>query len=159
MPKPITTAPAEDKVRRCSTCNLEVSADDLYCGRCAKQLPPPPPDPRFADLSDPVIWFAQAMEFKLKANSHKRGWDHCTLGYLRRRVSDELGELRRRLDKCPPPNASNDELDSWADNCIKEAADVANFVMMIADRVDHKRRTRQGLPKRATGTPSPLRRD
>lgn len=79
-----------------------------------------------------VAWFFQAMADKLSANSHKRGWDECSVGYLRTRLAQEVCELRRAIDRRAPAEA-----------ITKECADVANFAMMIADvyREDEARRT------------------
>ena len=66
-----------------------------------------------------VQWFARQMEAKLRENDHKGGWDDCELGWLLRRLGQEVGELRRALKK--------------EKHVVREAADVANFAMMIAD--------------------------
>lgn len=66
-------------------------------------------------------WFATVMEAKLQRNDHKAHWSGMTLRQLRYRLQQELGELDRAL-------AGGDTA-----NIILEAADVANFAMMIAD--------------------------
>jgi hypothetical protein len=58
------------------------------------------------------------MEMRLRANDHKGGWYDCTLQYLKKRLHEEVMELRS----------------SRRDTRVEEAADVANFAMMIADR-------------------------
>ena len=78
---------------------------------------------RVVGLRDPLARFAQAMQLVLEANDHKRGWEHATTAYLLRRLKQELGELERAL---------NDKTVTTA-RIIHEAADVANFCMMIAD--------------------------
>jgi NTP pyrophosphatase (non-canonical NTP hydrolase) len=75
-----------------------------------------------------VVAFADAMEERLRANDHKRGWDSCTMGYLRQRLKGEMGELFDEIDKQQKATCR----DTGAVN--REAADVANFAMMIADR-------------------------
>jgi NTP pyrophosphatase (non-canonical NTP hydrolase) len=63
------------------------------------------------------------MEQKLRANDHKGGWDDDTLGALFARLLEEVEELRAGIDL-------------RSGSCIiDEAADVANFCMMLADRV------------------------
>lgn len=71
--------------------------------------------------------FAVAMELRLRANDHTkaaRGWKACSDEYLLRRLSEEYEELLlelRGLSRCNPKRVCD------------EAADVANFAMMIAD--------------------------
>jgi len=65
--------------------------------------------------------FADAMEAKLKANDHKGGWNNCgtSMQYLFDRLLEETEELEVAVhDK---------------NSVLEEAADVANFAMMIAD--------------------------
>ena len=89
-----------------------------------------------------VIWFSEQMEKQLKKNDHKSGWKHCKYTYLLERLCEEYKEL----DDCfwMPDSRSDmmwlgDDVDlkgrfTKAD-VIKECADVANFAMMIADRL------------------------
>jgi len=66
--------------------------------------------------------FADVMEERLKENDHKGGWLTCSSEYLLRRLREEVDELETALTE-----DSNDDL-------IAEAADIANFAMMIADK-------------------------
>ena len=76
-------------------------------------------------VREPVSWFAQQMESKLIKNDHKVGWRHMTYRDLQRRIKDELEELYKAI--------------FWGEgNVISEAADVANFCMMIADNWRHQ---------------------
>ena len=77
---------------------------------------------RILGLGDSLASFVQVMEEKLRANAHKGGWRACTMGYLLRRLGEETAELRRAI-KAGKPRAE----------VVREAADVANFCMMIAD--------------------------
>jgi len=71
-----------------------------------------------------VAAFAQAMEAQLKANDHKPGWKSDSLDSLHRRLIEEADELLEEIDK-----------DAWTpEGVTREAADVANFAMMLADR-------------------------
>lgn len=65
-----------------------------------------------------VTWFAQQMEAKLRENDWKGGWKDCRIQYLFEKLDEEVHELSVCI--------SNEEV-------IKEAADVANVAMMIAD--------------------------
>lgn len=68
-------------------------------------------------LRSEVAEFAQAMEARLRKNDWKGHWRHCTGAYLFNRMRGEITEL----SKAPPEDR------------LAEAADVANFAMMIAD--------------------------
>ena len=69
-----------------------------------------------------VIAFAAAMQREINNNSHKRGWDRCRISWLRKRLKQEFGELERAIKS-----------KQSAAVVVSEAADVANFAMMIAD--------------------------
>lgn len=71
-----------------------------------------------------VRWFASIMERELKANDHKGGWERDRIVDLLNRVYDEASELNDAIN-CPGG--------ARPERIIKEAADVANFAMMIAD--------------------------
>jgi len=73
-----------------------------------------------------VAKFAAAMEKKLLYNSHKGGWRELDYKYLFRRIHEELGELEKAVDAKTKP-----------DIVLDEAADVANFAMMIAEVAKH----------------------
>jgi len=73
-------------------------------------------------VREPVAWFAQRMEAKLRENDHKGGWENCSLDWLIERLFQEANELWRTINH-----------PSTFEMVIYEAADVANFAMMIAD--------------------------
>lgn len=79
-----------------------------------------------ADVSDalrPVVRaFARAMEQELKANDHKGGWHDCDPAWLLGRLREETDELAGAVAAGGP-------------DVLAEAADVANYAMMIADRM------------------------
>jgi NTP pyrophosphatase (non-canonical NTP hydrolase) len=72
-----------------------------------------------------VDLFSGDMKRKLRANVHKKHWDEVSFQYLLMRLKEEIKELEEVID--------SDYLDTFA-RVIDEAADVANFAMMIADR-------------------------
>lgn len=80
----------------------------------------------------PVAWrpevraFADAMEAKLRENDHKPGWKGDHPRDLMRRLDEEANELRKLL---PVGGARVTD----GGGVLREAADVANFAMMIAD--------------------------
>lgn len=72
-----------------------------------------------------LLEFAAVMERKLDENDHKEHWSNFPISHLSRRLSQELEELRRAIKKNLPP-----------EDIVREAADVANFAMMIADNYE-----------------------
>ena len=91
------------------------------------------------ELRPEVAAFAQLMERELRRNDHKGGWKEEQTSYLSRRCGNELEELRAAIQLqrkewmtgFPPVDAGKrDELRVAVG---REAADVANFAMMIAD--------------------------
>lgn len=82
-----------------------------------------------------VLAFAVDMEAKLDQNRHKggpEGWRALDLTTLQKLLSDEVAELNGAL-----------ALGNSA-AIVSECADVANFAMMIADKVLHMRK--EGFP-------------
>ena len=75
------------------------------------------------DVRPQVLWFAQQMEAKLQANDHKGGWENESIHSLIGRLGQEWRELH---DALFPPWKRDPE------RVAEEAADVANFTMMIA---------------------------
>lgn len=69
-----------------------------------------------------VLDFAIDMETKLAKNDHKGGWGGMTVEELIAHVEDELGELKAAI-----------ELRLSPEEVRFEAADTANFLMMLAD--------------------------
>jgi NTP pyrophosphatase (non-canonical NTP hydrolase) len=82
-------------------------------------------------MSEPRIEiknFAEKMESRLKENDHKGGWGECSFEYLFVRLIEEASELGSALFIQAIGTENRKRI-------IKEAADVANFAMMISDRV------------------------
>lgn len=77
-------------------------------------------------VREEVVQFSELMEFKLKKNDHKTSWRKTSdPGWFFKRLLDEVEELRQALESGEPVDI------------MEEAADVANFAMMIYDI--HKR--------------------
>ena len=74
-----------------------------------------------------VSWFSTRMLRKLKLNEDKPGWHSDTQVSLLNRIFEEAQELREALLAYP-----RDSLE-YFEETINEAADVANFAMMVAD--------------------------
>ena len=72
--------------------------------------------------------FADLMEAKLKANDHKSGWKSEMVWPLIERLREETDELHIEVDA-----GERADSDDWRKRVGNEAADVANFAMMIAD--------------------------
>lgn len=85
------------------------------------------------ELRPEVLTFACEMERQLRANDHKGGWQQCAPDWLFGRMREEENELLAAMVRV--------ELDPWhatagrttVERVVHEAADVANFAMMIAD--------------------------
>jgi NTP pyrophosphatase (non-canonical NTP hydrolase) len=77
-----------------------------------------------------VQWFAEQMEKKLQENDRKGGWEGCNLHWLIERIEIETKELRTAVNLYMSLRDPKEKI-----NIIKEAADIANFAMMIADIV------------------------
>lgn len=85
-----------------------------------------------------VLWFAEQMETKLRANDHKGGWLGIGMEYAQRRMRQEALDLEAAIAEYSQYNADGslktDQQELAARHrIILEAADVANFAMMIAD--------------------------
>ena len=89
------------------------------------------------DAVRPVVqWFAQEMERVLKQNDHKSGWQDMSLTEIMARLREESLELAIEVRR--------NDLNAGA--IVKEAVDVANFCMFMADRATPNRQ-RLALPQ------------
>lgn len=68
-----------------------------------------------------VTEFAEGMINKLSRNSHKAHWSEASIGYLFKRLQEEVQELAEAIE-------SGD-----VERIIDECRDCGNFYMMIAD--------------------------
>ena len=130
----------------CPTCGSAVRIVGSREGTQYYELEQPPPATA-AVLRPKVQTFAECMEQKLRENDYKGGWNHMRPSDLYRRLREELGELWREikvLEGMLPHNANDLALDQQR-KIVREAADVANFAMMIADVCD-------ALPSKAIAT-------
>lgn len=83
------------------------------------------------EIREEVMRFAKAMERKLRMNDYKGGWKgrdgraHWAMSpeVLLERVEEELVELKKR-------DVNSDVVDTGV---LDEAADVANYLMMLCD--------------------------
>ncbi|MBK5474390.1 hypothetical protein JFU54_28820 [Bacillus sp. TH19] len=87
-------------------------------------------------MRNEVIWFAECMESKLQENDHKGGWKQCGKYWLFERMQEEITELLQELSRFGN-DAKNEDM------IIRECADIANFAMMIADKVREQSEVRQ----------------
>ena len=82
--------------------------------------------------------FASLMEQVLRENDWKGGWGGLTSGDLLMSLGQELRELRKAMKMWSrlqerPWNRTKEAYDEAKRNVAREAADVANFSMMIAE--------------------------
>lgn len=83
-----------------------------------------------------VAWFGELMEEKLRTNDYKGGWKECSLLWLLAKLSEEIGELSERIMGLYTPDGQILRGDYHDAQLIeREAADVGNVAMMIADLV------------------------
>ena len=76
-----------------------------------------------SEIRPSVLWFAGQMETKLRENEHKGNWTTRPDGDLLVDLEGEVVELEDSIALQTNPT-----------EIIKEAADVANFAMMIATK-------------------------
>lgn len=82
------------------------------------------------DVRKKLELFRLAMARKLDENAHKGGWEEEKISYFFERLIEESVELRDAIIEFRRhPDASR------AKEVLGEAADVANFALMIADVV------------------------
>ena len=79
----------------------------------------------FRGMRPQVAWFANEMERRLEENDHKGGWECCTDKWLFNRLRQEMKELACAVKE--------------GRGVVEEAADVANFAMMIADNFQERK--------------------
>jgi len=85
-----------------------------------------------------VMWFANQMEKKLRQTGYKGdrdAWLNSTAEYLLDRLLDEAKELVIAVREEERIRRGRVGLDAVIDECV----DVANFSMMLADRVRYLR--------------------
>ncbi len=83
-------------------------------------------------MREPLLWFSRIMEERLKENDHKGGWSNESTLDLWNALNREAVELRTAIEddvhghnpagSIPTPEA-----------IVREAADVANFALFVAD--------------------------
>ena len=72
-----------------------------------------------------VARFSTVMLWELRENSDKAHWSTCSRKWLLNRLRGEVGELTRAINRG----------EGWR-RIVSEAADVANFAMMIVFQLD-----------------------
>ncbi len=75
--------------------------------------------------------FAKDMERKLEENGHKRCWEGTNLLVLKDLMMAEMEELEDEI-----------LLEGSGEDIAMECADIANYCMMIADRVKYRAKNR-----------------
>jgi len=88
------------------------------------------------ELRKPLSDFAIVMEAKLRLKDDERGpngWreDNCSVDFLLARLEIEFREAKMAFDDCDPVNLA------------KECVDVANFAMMIYDRITNRQQEKE----------------
>ena len=73
-------------------------------------------------IKNSVDWFSHLMTGELMKHLNRPGWKHECIAFLEDKLGEEIAELCDAIESNQPKEAVE-----------KEAADVANFAMMIAD--------------------------
>lgn len=99
------------------------------------------------DVRDCVEAFSRLMEQKLaEMDGRKGGWDECDLQWLLAKLMEEVGELAEIIVKMHWSTGKRfHQSDSRTENFlvlegIREAVDVGNVAMMLADTLAHQYR-------------------
>jgi hypothetical protein len=82
-------------------------------------------------LRSSLDYFATLMEQKLRKNDHKRNWKELSVKELKAGFESELNELGDAFD------------DYNSEDIVEECVDVANYCMMIADKIIFKSRIKK----------------
>jgi hypothetical protein len=83
-------------------------------------------------VRESVRWFAEHMERKLREHDDRPGWIGCDADWLLERMKEERKELTAALRQLAASDGDA-RTNVLVLRVINEAADVANFAMMIAD--------------------------
>ncbi len=89
----------------------------------------------YIDVRKEVAEFATAMEAKLRKNDHKTGWQQLPVEALRRLMMLEIEEY----------NVAREFF--GADEAMNELVDIANFAMMLRDRLRIERQKTASISK------------
>jgi len=118
-----------DNIIKCRNCGMDLSSVITnMCVKFTKQSKYTELGRSIKDIRPEVIWFAQQMEIKLKANDHKGGWQQEDIKWLLQRLRQETDELELWIEQFNETPSK-----TVAEKVILKSADVANFAMMIAD--------------------------
>lgn len=110
---------------------IDVAKVPPALARQVRATPPPTVRAPMANNRWPTVdRFAAFMRQKLDENEHKGGWECEDEDWLLDRIQQELNELREAWEAKPRGSAARTE---WRTRIVREAADVANMAMMLAD--------------------------
>jgi methionine synthase II (cobalamin-independent) len=91
---------------------------------------------------DAVVRFSRIMENKLcEKDSIRDGWDDCDPVWLFERAEQEMRELKSEITVYMNHSSLSPKWLTIAERVQREAADVANFCMMISDNMESLRKT------------------
>ena len=71
------------------------------------------------------------MEWVLRENDHKSGWDKMSIDDMFFRIKDEFEELEEAYALYAHPLIGADEVQDEVQNMRREALDIANFCMFL----------------------------
>lgn len=88
-----------------------------------------------SEIRREVLEFASEMETKLQRNDYKGGWHAETLGRLLANLKGEVIEAEAALSRFLASTWAEVDEEEHANAAVCELADVANYCMMLAERV------------------------
>lgn len=88
---------------------------------------------------DPILRFSRIMETKLREHDDRDGWEDCDLVWLFERAEDEMKELKKEITMYMNHSSLSPKWLVIKERVQREAADVANFCMMMSDNMESLR--------------------
>ena len=96
---------------------------------------------------DAVLRFSRIMETKLKEKDGQRdGWEDCDPLWLFERAEEEMKELKKEITVYMNHSSLSPKWLVIKERIQREAADVANFCMMISDNMEPESLRPKGEP-------------
>lgn len=82
-----------------------------------------------------LAWFTNEMVKKLDKNLYKDGWEVMSPYSLHKMLHKEMEELDSAIELLAIESGFGRNVDDEARKAIEECADMANYTMMVAERI------------------------
>jgi hypothetical protein len=89
---------------------------------------------------EPILRFSRIMEIKLREHDDRDGWEDCDPVWLFKRAEGEMKELKKEITMYMNHSSLSPKWLSIKERVQREAADVANFCMMVSDNMESLRK-------------------